>query len=282
MNVTNIMTRWMTMAIVACGFSAQAATPVNVSYTYLEPSEGNFEDKIEQHEFKAGASMTVLNGEEYTPQLDVGGAFQANVWDFDNSNIDDLDLYKVKVPVTGTFDAYEKTKVSVSLIPGIHSDFKKVTSDDFRLEGSAVGHYAASETLQYRLGLAYAEDLGDPQVFPVGGVIWQANEELRLDLVFPAPRITYALTSDLRFYLAGEMAGGEWNVGDTDQDIDVRQEGFRVGVGAEYQVVDNGWLFASVGQEGNRTVSVAVNDDTVVDEKDIDDAVFVQIGFRLQ
>lgn len=282
MNLIKSALKWTAMTVMACGFSTQAATPVNVSYTYLEPSEGNFEDKIEQHEFKAGASMTVLSGDEYVPQLDVGGAFQANVWDFDNNNIDDLDLYKVKLPVTGTFDAYENTTVSVSLTPGIHSDFKKVTSDDFRLEALAVGNYTASETLKYRLGLAYAEDLGDPQVFPVGGVIWQATEELRLDLVFPAPRITYALTSDLRFYVAGEMAGGEWNVGDTDQDIDVRQEGFRLGAGAEFQVVENGWLFATVGQEVNRTVSVAVNDDTVVDEKDIDDAVFVQIGFRLQ
>ena len=82
---------------------------------------------------------------------------------------------------------------------------------------------------------------------------------------------------------ADKHPGGEWNVEDKGgKQTDVRLEGYRVGLGAEYQVVDGGWLYAMVGSERNRKISLAIDEDTVVDGKDIDDASFIQIGFRLQ
>jgi hypothetical protein len=273
---------WVVLALLSGVALAQAAEPLNVNYTYLEPSEGQFEDKVKQHEFKAEGSLPAMKLEDYGVGISVGGAFQANVWQFDNDRIDDLDLYKVKLPVTASFKATETIPVELSLVPGIHSDFKEVDGDDFRLEGSAVGSYAYTETLKFVFGLGYGEEFGDPKAFPIGGVSWKATQELQVDLIFPKPKISYAITDDARVFVSGAPAGGEWNVGERDQQVDVRQEGYRVGLGGEYQVVENGWLYAMAGREGGRKVSLAVDENTVVDEKDIDDATFVQVGFRLQ
>ena len=82
-------------------------------------------------------------------------------------------------------------------------------------------------------------------------------------------------------FAAGEPAGGEWNVGEDDRKFDVQQKGYRFGLGAEYQVADGGWLYAMVDGEGGREVSVAVNEEEIVEDKDLDDTVLFQIGFRL-
>lgn len=282
MNWTNRVTKLAAIGLLCAAGTAFAADRLNTTYTYSEPSEGDFEDEVAQHEGKASVLLPVLTKEDYGFGLKVGGAVQANIWTFDNDEVDDFDLYKVKVPVVGSFQATEDIPLDVSLVPGIHSDFEDVDEDDFRLEGSVVGRYRYSETLRFVLGLAVGEEFGDPTVFPVGGVSWTATEALQLDLLFPSPKISYALSDALRVYVAGEPTGGQWNVGESDEvQVDIEQKGYRLGAGAEWQVIEAGWLFAMAGAEGGRSVSLAVDDDEIVDEEDVDDAMFVQLGFRL-
>jgi hypothetical protein len=264
----------------------QAADTLNTRYTYLTPSEGHLDGKASQNEFKAAATLdppVLPPGQEYLYSFSIGGAFQANMWTFDDDRLDSIELYKVKVPMTGEFEATDKIHVSVSLVPGIHSDFEDVNEDDVRIEGAVVGSYPYSKTLRFVFGLAYGEDLGDPTLFPIGGAMWKVTDALQVDLLIPAPKISYAFTSDLRLYVAGEPAGGQWNVGESDEKVvDVKQEGYRVGAGAEYQLIQGGWLYAAVGAEGGRKISVGVDDNTEIEDYDLDDASFVQIGFRLR
>ncbi len=99
------------------------------------------------------------------------------------------------------------------------------------------------------------------------------------------PKATYAVSDSLHLYMAGEPTGGDWNVGKQDEDeadVDVQVLGYRVGVGGEFQIGDGGWLYAMVGAEAGRKLQVGVNDEELADEDvDLDDSVFVQIGFRL-
>ncbi len=258
-----------------------ASDRLSTSYTYAAPSDGKFEDEVAQHEFKIGGSMLALDPAEYTLPLWIGGAYQANVWTFDNDQIDDFDLHKLKVSLATAFQATEEIPVKVKLVPGIHSDMEDIDSDDFRLEGSVVGSYQYSDVVKFVFGAGFGEEFGDPQAFPIGGVKWRATDELQVDLLFPKPRITYAYSDELQFFAAGEPAGGEWNVGEDNRQFDVQQRGYRLGVGAEYQVAEGGWLYAMVGAEGGREISVAVDESEVVDEEDLDDNAFFQIGYRL-
>jgi hypothetical protein len=259
---------------------AYAGDAVNVTYTYTTPSEGDFEDEVEQHEVKVHGNLKAMSAEDAGFDLLVGAAYQGNFWSFDDSSLDDLDLHKVKLPLTALFQAREDITVAASVVPGIHSDFEDdVDGDDFRVEGRLVGTYEHSQELQWVLGVGFAEDFGDPQAYPIAGANWQATDELMLALVFPKPKVSYAVNDDLRLFVAGEPTGGEWNIG--DDDVDVQVKGYRVGVGGEYQVMDGGWLYAMVGGEGGREIDIAVDDDKVFDNSDVDDATFVQVGFRL-
>jgi len=278
------MNRWsamITVMIICVALAVQASERLNTTYTYLTPSDGEFEDEVEQHEFKIEGVLPVMSADEYGFDLAVGAAYQANVWTFDNNRFDDLDLHKIKVPIAATFQATDEIPVRATLTPGIHSDFEDVDDEDFRLEGSVVGSYRYSEVMKFVLGVGFGEEFGDPEAFPIGGVSWQATDELKVDLFFPKPKISYSIHEDLRLYAAGEPAGGEWNVGEGDREFDVQQKGYRFGVGVEYQVADDGWLYAMVGGEWGREVSVAVNEEEIVGDQDVDDAVLIQIGFRL-
>ena len=257
---------------------------VNVAYTYTAPSEGKYKDDVDQSEVKLGSKVRVLNMDEAGFDLSVGVFGQVNYWSFDDSRLDDLDLYKVEIPVAAKFQATDEIPVTATLRPGVHSDFDALSGDDLWLSGSVVGEYLYQEDLTFVLGLGVGEDFGDVQAFPIVGARWQATDAIMANLVFPRPKVTYTVSEDLKLFVAGEPTGGQWNVShQTRTDYDLEQEGYRVGLGGEYQVMDGGWLYAMAGHEGNRSLQIAVDDDTVLGAggEDLDDAIFVQIGFRM-
>lgn len=263
--------------------AAFAADRMGIDYTFTTPSEGDLEGKVEQHEFRAGGNAALLARPVNQVDVSVGGAFQANVWTFDDHAVEDLEVYKIKAPVSVGFEGFKSIPMQATVAPGLHSDLERVDDEDFRVEGSLMGFYAVSENLTIALGAAYGEEFGDPQLYPLGGLIWKASPDLLAELVFPSPKISYTLNPDLKLFVAGEPTGGEWNLRRENEDYDFRQKGFRVGIGGEYQVVDGGWLFAMAGSENNRSLQVAQDDEEIFGEDvDLDNCTFVQIGFRLK
>lgn len=274
---------FLMMGVVMLFAGSVQAVMLQTHYTYLEPDGGDFEDEVEQHEFRAHAAWPVIFKEDSGWDLSVGGTFRVNTWRFDDDRVDDLDLYKIKVPLVAGFNATDEILITVGIEPGIHSDLEgDLDEDDIRVDGLAFGTYLYSSELRFILGAAFGKEFGDPELYPLIGVWWQATEELVLNLVFPNPKISYAFSDDFRLFVAGQPAGGEWNVDSDKGQVDVQQKGWRTGIGGEYQVTDGGWLYVMAGRETDRELQVAVDEDEVFDDEvDLDDSNFVQIGFRL-
>ena len=263
--------------------SVSAADKLGVTYTFSAPSEGEFEDKVEQHEIKVLGMMPVLSVADGGADIAIGARIQANTWTFDDDRIDDVDLYKLLFVSELAVPINEAYTVVGGANLGVHSDLEFVDEEDFRLEAHVMGIYAHSPTLHFALGVAFGEDFGEPQAFPLGGVYWRATDALVFNIIIPKPQITYSMNSDLRFFVLAEPAGGQWNVGEEDEDFDFEILSIRAGVGAEYQVVDGGWLFAMVGSESRREVQIAKDEVELLDDDvELDDNAFFQIGFRLQ
>ena len=258
-----------------------AADKLDVRYTYSAPSEGHLEDEVTENEVWAAVMVPWLTVEENGINAAIGGFFQANVLAFDDKRVDDFDLYKVGVHGTVGAPIDQRWAVRGGYSLGVQSDFEYIDEEDIKLFAHVMGVYAQSATLQYAFGIGFGEEFGEAQAYPLGGVRWQASDVLLLDLIFPAPKVSYTLTEDFVLFAAGQPTGGEWNVGDEGEEFDLQLRGYRLGVGAEYQVTPGGWLYAMVGGEGGREVSVAVDDEEVVEDYDLDENIFVQIGFRL-
>jgi hypothetical protein len=273
-----------TAALLLFAGSVNAAAPLGVmTYTYSAPSDSELEDEVEEHEIRLEGMVPVVSGHDGGVYFGLGTRLQANIWTFDDDRIEDVELYKLLLTSEFSVPVNETYAVAGGVQFGAHSDLEYIDEDDFRVEGHVMGVYAYSPTLRFALGVGFGDQFGDPQAFPVGGVYWRATDSLVLNLMIPKPRVTYAVSSDLRLFLAAEPAGGQWNVGEDDEDFDFELKGIRAGVGAEYQVVDGGWLFAMAGSESGRELQLAKDDEELFDDDvDLDDNVFVQVGFRLQ
>ncbi len=96
---------------------------------------------------------------------------------------------------------------------GAYSDFEGTARKGIRFPSHAVGMFHVNHSTDVVFGIDY---LGrdDVQVLPVGGVSLRdiLIPGLRMDLIFPRPRIDYLLTESHRLYLAGNLNGGTWQV----------------------------------------------------------------------
>lgn len=103
-----------------------------------------------------------------------------------------------------------------SFKPGIATDFENTSSDMWRFRGNALAIYAVSPMTQWIFGVV-ATGRGDLPILPAVGLIWWPHEELKVDLTFPRPRITWpiACSGDREhwMYIGGELGGGTWAVG---------------------------------------------------------------------
>jgi hypothetical protein len=96
---------------------------------------------------------------------------------------------------------------------GVYSDFEDSARDGVRFPGHAVGmlHYSPETDLVFGIDYLSRDDY---KLLPVMGFSMRPSrfERLRLDIVFPRPRIDYALSGGSRLYLAGRLGGGTWDI----------------------------------------------------------------------
>ena len=96
---------------------------------------------------------------------------------------------------------------------GAFSDFEGSARKGIRFPSHAVGMFHVNHSTDFVFGVDYL-DRDDAEVLPVIGVSLRDFylSGLRMDLVFPRPRIDYMLSETHRMYLAGVMNGGTWQI----------------------------------------------------------------------
>lgn len=104
----------------------------------------------------------------------------------------------------------------LSVAPGVYSDFDSLQDDAFRVKAKALTRYdLVPQRLQVLLGVLYL-NRNDVNWLPAGGLIWDPNDDVHLELVFPRPQFAYRFTTTGLFedwvYLAGEFGGDTWSI----------------------------------------------------------------------
>ncbi|MBL8811949.1 MAG: hypothetical protein JNM43_17420 [Planctomycetaceae bacterium] len=118
---------------------------------------------------------------------------------------------------------------------GAYSDFEDSARDGIRFPSHAVGMVHVDSSTDIVFGLDYL-DRDDYPLLPVFGVSLYNLDlpGLRMDLIFPRPRIEYALSPDSRAYIAGNLGGGTWDIEFPDETNKVMTyRDFRLLVGFE-------------------------------------------------
>ncbi len=109
--------------------------------------------------------------------------------------------------------------IDFALTPGVYSDFEQSTDEAFRTPGHVVSRFEWTPNVHFVLGVAYL-DRPDLDWLPIGGIVWTPHEDLKLDLVFPRPRIARRLYCLGAFgeevqhwaYVAGEFGTKVWAI----------------------------------------------------------------------
>jgi hypothetical protein len=259
----------------------------DISYLYSTPTQQDPGNEIDEQEVSAKATYKVRSLAEAGYDLSLGIEAQVNTWNFDERQLEDIELYKLMVPVSAGRMFGQALYVNCTLSYGLHSDLEEMDSDDFRLQGALIGTFIHSPTLQFIFGVAYSDDFGEPQAFPIGGVAWQATEALKLDLILPSLAATYAVDEDLHLLGSFAPSGGQWRwsvpTAGERVDIDAALSGYRGGIGADWQVVPKGWVRLLTGMEIGREIKLSAADDPSVESTlDLTDSVFAQVGFRYE
>ena len=112
----------------------------------------------------------------------------------------------------------------LAVTPGVYSDFRDVGGSSFQMRGRGLAIVAFSPQFQVAAGALYV-NYNHTKLLPAGGVIWNPNDDTRLQLLFPQPKLSRRLATlagaELWGYLKGEFGGGRWSVGRPDGSHDL-------------------------------------------------------------
>jgi hypothetical protein len=98
---------------------------------------------------------------------------------------------------------------------GIYADFEDSVRDGWRFPAHAVVFHDWTDTLRGAAGVKYL-DRESLNILPVLGVILRPDDRVRIEALFPEPRIAWRVHADDDsqnwISISGEIGGGEWAI----------------------------------------------------------------------
>lgn len=183
-------------------------------------------------------------------------------------------LFNILISVGATAQVSDRLAFDAVISPGWYSDFSNKGIEAFRLPWHFVSFHKVSDDWQWVLGIT---DLSrqDIRLLPVAGVIYAPpSGDVRLDLVFPKPKVAWRVCQRKKqelsswksgessgsisinehegwLYLAGELGGGSWAISREDRSYDVvTYRDYRLVAGWENRQpkgrasrIEVGWIF---------------------------------------
>ena len=154
----------------------------------------------------------------------------------------------------------EYLSYDIAASAGLYTDFEDSAREGLRFPAHAVGAFHVTPELDVVFGADFL-DRDDFTALPVFGVSIQdtAIRGLRMELIFPRPRIEYAWNSETRSYLSGNLAGGTWDIEMPDSTGDVVTiTEYKLAIGVETADEDGQVGFAEIGWLFNRTAEYRI------------------------
>ncbi len=206
---------------------------LKLDYTWL-PGAGPTGLQIDEEELNATAEVPLADG--WAP-LRLCPGMAAHFWD---GPALPSSLYDAYVEIGWRPHPAEWLFTDLAVTPGVYSDFKEGRSEKLQLRGRGLAIVAFSSQLQVVAGALYV-NRNKTKVLPAGGVIWNPDDDTKLNFVFPQPKLARRLGAwhDIQWwgYLSGEFGGGRLSVEQSDGSVAfIDYSDIRVILGAEWIV----------------------------------------------
>jgi hypothetical protein len=97
--------------------------------------------------------------------------------------------------------------------PGIYSEFRNVSWQDFNVPFEVVGTYFVSSDLLF-IGGVYVDVDSDLPVFPVVGIHWKVSDKWVIEGIAPRPQLQYLLSDSVTLYAGADLREATFRVDD--------------------------------------------------------------------
>jgi hypothetical protein len=147
----------------------------------------------------------------------------------------------------------------LAVTPGVYSDFDGLQSDAYRTKAKALLRYDwIPGRVQLIAGALYLNRFTFNWL-PAGGVIWDPNDDVHLEIVFPRPKLAYRFTATALHedwaYVAGEFGGDTYSIRSGAETWDMIEiVDWRVFAGVERKRPGGGSLRVEAGYVFSRTI----------------------------
>ena len=175
----------------------------------------------------------------------------------------------------------ERFTTMVMFTPSVRSDFQS-REQAFKLFGMALLQWQIVPQKLSMTGGAVYTGRQDFPVLPAIGLYWTPSPEWKLDIQFPAPRLSRRLlkdgdNSETWVYLSGVFGGNTWAVkraGGQDDQLTLRD--LRLVLGVEYLLRENRGVFVETGVVFDRSMEY----ENIPGEIDFGDAILLRAGIQ--
>jgi hypothetical protein len=99
----------------------------------------------------------------------------------------------------------------VAAHPGIYSDFRDVSWQDFNIPFEIVGTYFVSSDLIF-IGGVYVDVNSDLPVYPVGGIHWKVSDKWVIEGIAPRPQLQYLLSDSIKLFAGADFRQATFRV----------------------------------------------------------------------
>ena len=165
-------------------------------------------------------------------------------------------LYDLSLGYQLRDDVNEYFSYDMSASIGLYTDFEDSVREGLRFPAHAAGILHVNQQLDFVFGADFT-DRDDIKCLPVIGFsLYNTSVRgLRMDLIFPRPRIEYAWDPNWRAYVRGQLGGGTWDIElpDSSEDVMTLRE-YHLALGFENARDDGSTAAIELGWVLNRTL----------------------------
>jgi hypothetical protein len=165
--------------------------------------------------------------------------------------------------------------------PGLSSDLDSITTDDMFVDARLGGNYRWNEKMELNFGVAYTRAVGEPQIFPYLGFVYQVNDQLRLQWRGFTLEARYRVMPSWVLRFTGEVVGGYWNI-DTPESDYLALQSYRMGLTLERELAEDLWLVAGAGITMANELRWQDNANDTIRRDEFDGGSYFTLGLRLR
>lgn len=192
------------------------------------------------------------------------------------------DLHMLELPLLFVYKTcLSPWSYNARVSPGLSSDMRSISMDDAFCDARLGATYQVNDRLDINFGVSYTRAIGEPQVFPYFGFVYEMNDQWQFAWRGFSCEARCHLSDAWILRVTGEATGGYWNIDTPDSDY-LTLQSYRAGFTVERMIQDDLWLVAGAGYTlGNEVEWLNDAGHTLRREK-YDNGYYFTLGLRLR